>query len=76
VVEGVVVDPPTPAEEPVKAAPPAVAESTLKGDIIAGLSVACVAIPQSCGYAMLAGTGVKCAIMVGPLTRCPPDSGP
>ena len=71
VVEGVVVDAPAVADEPAPPAPPAKAESTLKGDIIAGLSVACVAIPQSCGYAMLAGTGVKCAIMAAAASALP-----
>lgn len=32
--------------------------SHIPSDIIAGISTACVAIPQSCGYALLAGTGV------------------
>ena len=32
-------------------------------NIIAGISTACIAIPQSCGYALLAGTGTECAFM-------------
>ena len=38
-------------------------KSTVVTDIIAGVSTACVAMPQSCAYALLAGTGVKCAVM-------------
>lgn len=40
-------------------------------DIIAGISTACVAMPQSCAYALLAGTGVKCAVMAAAASSIP-----
>lgn len=46
-------------------------ESTVTSDIIAGISTACVAIPQSCGYALLAGTGVECAFMAAAASSIP-----
>lgn len=45
--------------------------SHVAGDIIAGISTACVAIPQSCGYALLAGTGVECAFMAAAAASIP-----
>ena len=47
------------------------AESTVTQDIIAGISTACVAMPQSCAYALLAGTGVKCAVMAAAASSIP-----
>ena len=45
--------------------------STVTQDIIAGISTACVAMPQSCAYALLAGTGVKCAVMAAAASSIP-----
>ena len=45
--------------------------STVTQDIIAGISTACVAMPQSCAYALLAGTGVKCAVMAAAAASVP-----
>ena len=46
-------------------------KSTVVTDIIAGVSTACVAMPQSCAYALLAGTGVKCAVMAAAAASIP-----
>jgi SulP family sulfate permease len=46
-------------------------QATLTQDIIAGISTACVAMPQSCAYALLAGTGVKCAVMAAAASSIP-----
>jgi|AntAceMinimDraft_1070359.scaffolds.fasta_scaffold19498_2 SulP family sulfate permease len=45
--------------------------STFSQDILAGISTACVAMPQSCAYALLAGTGVKCAVMAAAAASVP-----
>ena len=45
--------------------------SHIPADIIAGISTACVAIPPSCGYALLAGTGVECAFMAAAAASIP-----
>lgn len=45
--------------------------STVSQDILAGISTACVAMPQSCAYALLAGTGVKCAVMAAAAASVP-----
>ena len=47
------------------------AKSTVSQDILAGISTACVAMPQSCAYALLAGTGVKCAVMAAAAASVP-----
>ena len=46
-------------------------DKAMLADIIAGVSTACVAIPQSCGYALLAGTGVECAFMAAAAASIP-----
>ena len=50
---------------------PAQNKATITQDIIAGISTACVAMPQSCAYALLAGTGVKCAVMAAAAASIP-----
>ena len=48
-----------------------ISKTDISRDILAGISTACVAMPQSCAYAFLAGTGVKCAVMAAAACSIP-----